>query len=70
VAPDRGEDKTEHRERRDGDSRQEIGMHAMIELDDVPPRRDGHEELAGRVGADGHGMTIDHRVPSGVIGLA
>ena len=57
-------------DRGDGDARDEIGVHTMVELDDVLARRHVHRELADRVGADRRGAAVDGRVPSGVVCLS
>ena len=45
-------------------------MHAVVELDRVPSRREGKADHAERVGADLHAFAVDRRAPAAVVRLA
>src|SRR2546426_8697014 len=65
-----GPEEPERGQRGDADPREQVAVHAMVQLDDVRAGRHGHEELADRVGADGDIAPVDRRVPAGVVRLA
>src|SRR3989441_6024547 len=60
----------ERGQRGDANPREQVAVHAMVQLDDVRAGRHGHEELADRIGADRDIAPVDRRVPAGVVRLA
>src|SRR5438445_12937808 len=63
-------DDDEAGERGDAEPGEEVEMHAVVELDRVPSRREGKADHAERVGADLHAFAVDRRAPAAVVRLA
>src|SRR5437879_2283721 len=66
----RPSEQTQRGQRGDARAREQVAVHAMVELDDVRARGNRHEELPDRVGMYGDRSPVDRRVPTRVVGLA